>query len=344
MKYLKLIIASLILLGCLILGQSQLVHANSTSASFAAKIIPASHQTDPNLSYFDLIITPKQTKTLQVQIGNLKNKATTVKISINPATTNINGVVNYGADDKPLDQSLNHNLKDYLSTKEKQVVLPPNSQKIVTLTLKAPENDFTGTIAGGINIQEVVATQKSNSTIGIQNTYAYAIAVLLHQKDQLILPKFKLGTIKTGQLLAKNQIIADIRNVMPKYQNQTTVDAIVTKKNHKKVIYRHQKKHLQFAPNSYMRYNIPLNDRFKAGEYTLKLKVTSDNKTWYFTKDFKITRQAAQKWNQKDVSLPKESHLWLYTSLIILVLLIFLGFAFYRQQKENRKLKQQLKK
>lgn len=339
------------LLFCLFLGFISLMatatpsQAAESAASFAMTIVPPENQANQNLSYFDLVVKPNQSQDLQLKLVNHQDTPTKVGLTAKTATTNMNGVVNYGAHQDQSDKTLQYALGDYLKPEAKTITLKANEERIVNVTLKTPPKAFKGQLVGGISAVEIPKDQKTNQQINIRNKFAYAVAVVVRNNDHSVTPEFKLGQVEANQMMGSNQILANIRNVQPKFQNQTTIKAFVTKRGQKKKFYQTEKKDVQFAPNSVMPFYLPLNDRFKPGRYTLDLTVHSEGRRWHFTRNFTISRQTANKWNSKDVNLPPQNNDWYYVLAGVLLILIILGYVYWRyrkKQKENKALKDEI--
>ncbi|MCP8855262.1 DUF3324 domain-containing protein [Latilactobacillus sakei] len=326
-------------------AHAQATQAAQPVADFAMTIIPPDNQADKQLSYFDLVVQPKQQQDLQIKLVNHKDKPIKVRVQTNTATTNVNGVVNYSDNVNQSDKTLKYPLGKHLKPAKKNITLTAHEQKVVNIRLSAPDKAFKGQLVGGISATEVPTTAKTTQQISVRNKFAYAVAVVARSNDQSVTPEFKLGAVKTGQHMGTNQIIANIRNVQPKFQNQTSLNAFVTKRNQKTKLYQTEKKQVQFAPNSVMQFYLPLNDRFKPGRYTLDLTVRSEGRTWHFTRHFTISRQAAAKWNQKDVSLTPETDYWPYILAGLTLILLILAYVYWRyrkKQKENQALKDEI--
>ncbi|KRM23917.1 hypothetical protein FC90_GL001156 [Latilactobacillus graminis DSM 20719] len=319
--------------------------AAEPAASFAMTIVPPENQTNQNLSYFDLVVKPNQTYNLKLKLVNHQDTPTKIALTAKTATTNMNGVVNYGAHQDQSDKTLKYALGDYLKPEAKRIKLNPQEQRVVDVTLKTPPKAFKGQLVGGISAVELPKSPKTSQQINIRNKFAYAVAVVIRTNQQTITPEFKLGQVAANQMMGSNQILANIRNVQPKFQNQTTIKAFVTKRGQKKKLYQTEKKQVQFAPNSVMPFYLPLNGPFKPGRYTLDLTVHSEGRQWHFTRHFTVSRQAANQWNAKDVNLPPQNNYWPYVLTGILLILIILGYVYWRyrkKQQENKALKDEL--
>ena len=111
------------------------------------------------------------------------------------AKTNDNGVVEYSPNDLPLHASQKHDLEKLVDYK-KVVTLAPKSKERYSFTVKMPQEEFPGIIAGGISFQEVDSDEKRKGfrRHGHQNKFNFAVAVLMRQSE---------GISGTGELTYK---------------------------------------------------------------------------------------------------------------------------------------------
>jgi len=95
--------------------------------------------------------------------------------------------------------------------------------------------------------------------------------------------------------------------------------------------------HRQIAPNSKFDYNIFLNgEPFVAGEYEIKIDVTSDKGNWQFVDTFAITREEAREFNALDVTIERTST-WFFVMIGASTLfIIFLVFLIIMLRKKKR--------
>ncbi|MGK0552888.1 DUF916 domain-containing protein, partial [Enterococcus faecalis] len=103
----------------------------------------------------DLLMQPNQKQEIPYTLRNYTDQEVIVDMSIHSATTNSNGVIEYGESLSEKDPSLKYDLKD-LETIEDQVKVPPKSSVERKLVLQAPAEQVTGVIAGGVTFQEHV--------------------------------------------------------------------------------------------------------------------------------------------------------------------------------------------
>lgn len=326
----------------IIMNVSQTKQVNASELNFSVTTVIPRNQIDQSKSYFDLNVKPSQKQTLQILLRNDTNRQIVVEPQVHTATTNVNGVVEYGKTEGKKDPTLKYKMEDLVKI-NKDVTIPAKGKKTLALHLTAPQKPFDGWLAGGITFQEKEKEPKENKKdagLSIENKYSYVVAILLSGNSTKIVPKLLLNKIEPGQLNARNVIQAEIQNVKPMYVNKMSVRAKIMKKGSREVLYQSDKNEMQMAPNSHFRFPIPLNgQKLKAGTYTLDMTAQSMNEIWHWTKDFTIDADIAKDLNEKDVTIGKD-YTWMYVILGIGLLIIALGILLLFIRKKRKRNKQ----
>lgn len=337
------------------------IPAQASEFNFAVNPVIPENQLDKELTYFDLKMDKGAKQTLNVQLRNDTDKDITVEASINSATTNLNGVVEYGTNKIKPDKSLKYNLEDY-SKIDSEITLAKHTEKEVPIIVNMPKESFDGVMAGGVTFKEKTDDSKGNSAdkdkgLSIKNEYSYVVALLLRQNTTDVQPDLKLKTIEPDQVNARNVINIGLQNPKATYLNQLNVDASIYKKGSNDALYKSQKDGMQMAPNSHFSYPVALNgEKLQAGKYVMKMtaygnkdasgkfkvkdstgKDASYTYRWHFEKEFEVQSDVADKLNEKDVSIEKDNHwiYWLIGILILLLLLLLLWFYLRKRKKED---------
>ncbi|MBS7577358.1 MULTISPECIES: DUF916 and DUF3324 domain-containing protein [unclassified Enterococcus] len=358
MKYRKPILLSLVLFFSLLIG---LTKVKASEFNYSVTPVIPDNQIDKSKTYYDLLMSPGQSQTVEVQLRNDTENDLVIENSINSATTNLNGVVEYSDNNIKTDSSLKYNLKD-LATVESEVTIPKKSSIILPIKLMMPNEKFDGIIAGGITFKEKPSDETTTASsdgrgVAIKNEYSYAVAVLLRQNEKQLAPELKLLDASAGQVNSRNVINAKFQNSKAAYLNQLKLENKITKKGSRKVLFSSEAEQLQMAPNSNFSYPISLNgEKLEAGVYTLNTVAYSGKSDtgqyevknsegdiekyqykWEFTKDFKIEASEAKELNSNDVSIERD-FTWLYLLIIILIaLVIVIIFLFFRNKKKKSK-------
>jgi len=335
------------------------VPAQASEFNFAVNPVIPENQLDKELTYFDLKMDKGAQQILNVQLRNDTDKDITVEASINSATTNLNGVVEYGSNKIKPDESLKYNLKDYAKI-DSEITLAKHTEKEVPIVVDMPKESFDGVMAGGITFKEKTDSKDNSADkdkgLSIKNEYSYVVALLLRQNTADVQPDLKLKTIEPDQVNARNVINIGLQNPKAAYLNQLNVDASIYKKGSNDTLYKSRKDGMQMAPNSHFSYPVALNgERLQAGKYVMKMTAygVKDGKgsfkakesngeennyvyRWHFEKEFEIKSDVADKLNEKDVSIEKNNN-WIYWLIGILILLLLILLLWFYLRKKRKK-------
>lgn len=344
----------LILFGLVILlvvsMDSKLVRAEG-EAGFTYSIKFPENQMENDIGYYKLKLASGEEQTVQIMLNNLGSEDIKVNVSLNGAKTNQNGVIEYG--DSPIknDDSLKFDFTDIV-TGPKTIELGPGETKSLDVSIKMPATSFDGVIAGGIQLMKAEKEKEEEVTEGgskIINQYAYVIAMLLQQKEDVLNPDLKLNKVYGEQDNYRNAIFVNFSNVIGTYLHDMTVEAQISKKGSSTVLYERKQTAMRMAPNSFLNFPVSMNgESMVSGDYTANILVTSEEKKWEWIQDFKITKEEADKFNERDVGLVQEKGIdWLPILLIVggiagLGALVFFFLSLMRKKKEKRQ--KQLKK
>ncbi|WP_413480102.1 DUF916 and DUF3324 domain-containing protein [Carnobacterium maltaromaticum] len=321
---------------------------NASQLKFSVEPVIPENQKNTSNSYFDLMMKPAEKQTLVVHMRNDTENEVTVLPTIHAATTNINGVVEYGESNTKLDKTSKYNIEEIVKPTVNEVKIPAKGATDLELTVDMPEEGFDGILTGGLTLKEKEEKEKNNEKsqqgLAIENKYAYVVAVVLQETDKKIDSELKLGTVEPSQVNARNVINAKIKNVKAKYVNQLSVDTEITKKGSHEVLYTSKKEEMQMAPNTSFAYPISLNgEELKAGDYSLKMIAKSMGETWEFKKDFTIKSEIARALNDKDVTIKKDNT-WLFVLIAVLLVLFTFVVIFLILRKKKKEEQQKREK
>lgn len=124
------------------------VTIEASELKFSVEPILPENQINQEHTYFDLIVEPDQKQTVKVHMRNDTNQDIFVVPHIEAATTNINGVVEYGESNSKLDKTAPYNIADLVKAKEKEVKIPANNSYDLEIEIKMPKEKFEGVLAG----------------------------------------------------------------------------------------------------------------------------------------------------------------------------------------------------
>ena len=98
-------------------------------------------------------MAPGAKQTVEIQLRNDTDEDITIENTVNSATTNLNGVVEYGQNGIKPDKTLRFNLKRLCGSTERNH-LAEAFPKDLPLTITMPKDSFDGVMAGGITLKE----------------------------------------------------------------------------------------------------------------------------------------------------------------------------------------------
>lgn len=309
----------------------------ASNLSFTVDPVIPENQIDKTKTYFDLKFVKNTQETIKVNIYNNSEKDLVIEPSVKTATTNLNGVVEYGDSLTGPNKSIPYKTENIVHSIEKEITIPKKSFKEVQFLIKMPSKEFKGILAGGITFQEKEKKEstKEISGMAVENKFAYVLAVVIHGNDQNISKELKLKKVSSGQVNYQNVINLSLENPQSRYINQMSINAKVTRKGHKKILYTSYKDKMQMAPDSNFNYPIYLDGKgLKSGEYIVKVKVKSQDKNWEFIKKFKISKNEANTLNEKDVTIKRDES-WFYYVVFIYSLFLLMLILFYRNKSDE---------
>ncbi|PEH49552.1 DUF916 and DUF3324 domain-containing protein [Enterococcus faecium] len=313
-------------------------YADSSESAYSVSANIPDFQTNQEISYFDLQLTPKDKKEISVHLANNSQKEAIYEVDVNDAATNSNGVIDYSQTDLEKDSSAKYVLDQLVTPKTQEVKLQAGEAKDVTFQVTMPEQTFSGIILGGIHISKKDTVSQKVEGTAIRNKYAYVIGVKLQNNTDKVTPDLKLLSAKAGLQNSYTTVFAHLQNPQPTIISKVAVDAKVTKKGSDKVLYETENENLSIAPNTNFDFPISLEkEKIAAGDYivTIDAKEGNTNKTWHLTTGFTIKADKAKKLNHQAVIEHKEIP---YPTIIIgigvlgLLIILFLSYQLLKQK------------
>ena len=301
--------------------------ATENQADFSVNAEQSAYQVDKSKTYFDLSLPVNESVPLVIHVTNNSEETIEVAGELSPATTNINGVVEYGKTQNQLTSSVPFDITKVASfEKEKQTIAPKQTVDFV-VNVSVPTKDYAGVVAGGITLRDVTEEKTSDETKGMfKNKFAYAIALLVHGDKTPAENAVALKEVTPTQVNSRNVVSAAIENKTANYINKVSIEASVTDASGKEVL-SEKKEDMQIAPSSLFQFPIYYEKQaMKAGKYTLKMTVRSEKQEWQLKKSFTITEEKATALNKTDVSEKEESRnvQWLVLGLVGIIFLLLI--------------------
>ncbi|EUJ34098.1 DUF916 domain-containing protein, partial [Brochothrix campestris] len=229
MKKKLLLFMSLCLLSLTVLIPKVNADANTFS------ITPLTPETnEPQSSYYDLKVSPNERMKLTIRVFNSSDEDIHVKVEANDGSTNNNGITSY-LGGKKRDKSLTLGFSDIAKINDKDVVIPKNGKKDVSVSLNIPSTKFDGVILGGIRVSSLDQKKEDKEKAAVTNNIAYTIGVVLSQSEKKIDPDMQFLSVITEQRNYRNYISAQLQNPKPRIIKKLEVTAKVTKIGFKEV-------------------------------------------------------------------------------------------------------------
>lgn len=308
--------------------------ANAEASPISVNPILPENQFNKEVSYYHLMMEPGEKQEIELQIFNSSDEERVALVTLTAATTNDNGLIDYNLPDKKVDKSLLYGFPTIAST-PKEVKVPANKDVKTKISIKMPAESYDGMILGGINVKakkKVAKDQdKQSSGMKIENEMNYAIGVVLVENEAPVKTNMELLKVSASQIMGNNTTKATLQNPTSVVMENVTIEAKIYKADNETVLYETKKENYRMAPNSSFDFGIPIgNERYKAGDYRLKLVATSDPKsakdgekqTWEFDEKFTIKRAEADKLNESAVDLPTDYTLYYIGGAVIALLVI----------------------
>ncbi|ANZ96876.1 DUF916 and DUF3324 domain-containing protein [Brochothrix thermosphacta] len=314
--------------------------SKASELNFSVNAVIPDNQIDKEKSYFDLKVTPGEKQNLIVKLRNTTDKEIVINPHIQSAKTNKNGVIDYTPNKIKKDDTLKIAMED-IAKVPKEVTVPPQSEKDLTIEVTMPKDKFDGIILGGIYLKEDTSKNKEDDKekdVAIKNEYSYVVALQMRQNNNKVKPMLHMNEVNPETQNARNVIVANIQNSEPMIISKLKIDATVNKKGSKDNLAILKKENLQVAPNSNFNIAVPLEgEKLEAGTYILKMKAESAGKEWQFKKEFSISADKATTMNEKDVTLEKETPTMLYIFLGVAFLIVIAVVIYFIIRRNKRK-------
>ena len=274
------------------------ISAGASGGSFLVNPVLPDNQRPESRGYFDLNVVPGQQQELVVELSNSGDTEATMLLSLITVTTNRNGIVDYTAPGTS-DETLQHKFTDMATLDQDVVVVPPKESRYATIQLTVPQEGFDGIILGAVQALKDITDEERAAAGMIVNRYSYVLAIRLRQTDTPIDTEFLLGDIRTELVNHRAAIVADIRNPQPRLVMGVETSAQIYQKGNNTPIFDVTIASVDFAPNSIFPFTMV--DRagygLVPGEYTARIQLAHDEKTWEFEQEFYIQEEEAAAMN-----------------------------------------------
>ena len=314
---------------------------DGTLVSFTVQAVIPHNQIDHSLTYFDLLMTPSEKQDLRVKISNSGPEAVDVLISLNYATTNVNGIIDYSVNDPELkDASLKYPLPSIAALSASELTIPPNSTVPVTVTVTMPEEKFDGVILGSLRVQQAPsAVRPDQEGVGINNAFAYMVSIQLRENDVPVAPELDLLSVGPSQVNDRTAVVANIQNKEANITRKLTVAGEVYERGSAVALYTASKDNVTMAPNSNFDFSIDWEgESIRPGAYRLHLTARNMDGSWEWDEPFTITATDIAGINQEAAGITDHNYTAWYISggILFLTLFSWILFLSFRRERSGR--------
>jgi hypothetical protein len=308
--------------------------------NFSVDLEIPDNQIDKEKTYLDLLMEPDQTQKIPYTLYNDTDQDVTVEVLIHSATTNSNGVIEYGESLSEIDDSLTYDMAEIVSTPD-EVVIPAKGSITEELEIQAPAKEFAGVIAGGITFQEKQEdTVDTSQTVGVVNRFSQVKAILIQTSEKEVTPDFVLKKAYPDQSNVRNVIAVNLQNPQAAYMFDVQTTINIYKKGEDKAYLTLEKEGINIAPNTNFSLNVPLEgQKLEAGKYEAVVDASWQEETWNLKTEFEISGDKAKELNDKDIDLqsePDNQYLWWIIGALVVVIVVLIILFILKERRKKK--------
>lgn len=251
------------------------------------------------LGSFDLRMNPADKQTITVEVRNTGNVEMTVDVTVEDAFSNANGVIQYGAapsttDEVEIPDAMK--LTDYVTTEDSEITLAPGESKMASFEIQMPEEEYDGTILGGlVFIRRPLESEMGGSGgMGIINQYSYAVGLRLHENDNKVEPAFELVSVEPNIRESwGNTTTMTITNPVPLLINAMDIRLeVFASGDLENPVAQGGSNLASFAPSTAMAYNVMMAELLPQGDYLARVTIgIKDSETMEVTEEFVLEKE-----------------------------------------------------
>ncbi|BDZ31027.1 DUF916 and DUF3324 domain-containing protein [Lactiplantibacillus sp. WILCCON 0030] len=310
----------------------RVIPTNDTGYSVVVKL--PSQQIESKKALFDLRLVAGQSQTLQAVIYNSTDYDMKIAMAIRTANTTASGRIGYMKSAQPAEPTLRYRLTDLAKLAgPKMVIVPANSQKLVTARIVLPQTDFQGVILGAWCFKPVNAdgTTPQKKARGKRSEVRLKLTV-----GQVPTPNVKLLNVKAGSYHSHQAVYPVLENSTATIISHLTVQTTITAKKSGKVVKRWRQSSVTLAPNSTFSPAIILRKAgLKPGDYQLKMRLHNRDHRWVVQRDFKLDATTAEKVNADAIKRSGIGGHWLVLFAMAVVFIVGWLVMVWRKHRRN---------
>lgn len=303
-------------------------------------VLPENQNQGNEFPNIDLSMQPSQTQVIQINLSNHSDKQVTIIPAMAVAMTQSDGQISYVASKDYRNEDMTLDIRDIVNFSSEEILIEPQSSELLEVTVIMPEQGFDGLLAGGIYFDYKKEEDNSASKgTGVSNEINYLIGFRLTMGDQEISPDISLSSL---ELNADKVINLKLKNSQKVFLKDAVIETQIISKKSGKVIESQTEKDFSFAPDSSFIYSFSLDStkqRYQAGEYLVKTKVSNDQGKWQTEGSFTLTEKKAKKINELNNNVGP-NYLFIAASvvigLIIVLAIVLIRKKFFAEMEKEK--------
>lgn len=320
--------------------------SESESVPYNIEPVVSDLQLNKSAGYFHLQVTKDTKEKLQIKVNNNGDQETVYEIRADIGKTNKNGLIVYREDNaKGPNDTLEYNIEDFISIKDKVITVPAHSTKNFEIDIDLKGKTFDGILAGAFTVNEVL---EESDTAGIGHVYLYELGILLTQSDDAALPNSKtldLGEVEMTLDAGHKVLSYDILNLEPNIARNLNIETKLTKTDEEEVIFDEKVEKFSIAPNGILPLRLDWKrNEVKPGSYLLEIDVEDGEEAWSWTYEFTIDKDEAKDLNENATYIVRYPS-WTFTAFVVLGILTIVNTLYLvKRQIDYEKDKGEAKK
>lgn len=330
----KIILLFLLIISCFFpvaaFGENE-----TTPAAYSVEAVFPENQLNKSADYFHLLMKPKQTQTVFLNLFNQSSETQTYLIAVNQATTNKNGNLVYNEPNKELDSSLEIPITKIANPKNKEITVKANTKEVIEIEITMPDEPIKGILLGGIVVTAKDTDKENERGITIRNRLSYTIALMLTEnEDEPVYgnESLKISKITPRIINGKRIIEIEFRNSSAAILKDISIEGKVLKKGNKSPIAKNRMDNIKIAPNSVFTFLVTeKEEEFSEGDYSFAGMV---NQKKVEEKKFTISKKMAKKLTDET----KGNYFSLNgISISIIIIGLMISAVFIKSKKKRRR-------
>lgn len=312
----KLWLVAVFLMLCLVGGEPTFA---AVPGEFGVKVILPENQVQKDIGYFDLLVTPTMTQTLEIVLINHADKSRKFAVRVNPAMTSAGGTIDYSQSNKTLDETVPFDISEVVTLEKEIYEVPAASELVIPLQVKMPNKTFSGRVLGGIHVVPESTEQQASEGVSLNNKIAYNLAIVLQENTNPVAKNLKLLSGNAEEVNGRAKLQFLMQNPTGTIINELVFSSKIYYEEQLFIEYTSSK--YLVAPYTNFPFNIDLGEEsVQAGKYRAEIQAASEESQWNFSYDFEVAKQQANAVN-KNLVYPIFDNTG-NTQLILLILAI----------------------